>query len=52
MIDVRSANAGTYTFSASAIPEPATWLMLLLGFGGVGASMRASRYRRLRPTEA
>jgi hypothetical protein len=30
-------------WSASAVPEPATWAMMLLGFGAIGASMR--RYR-------
>jgi hypothetical protein len=28
------------TFSASAVPEPATWAMLLLGFGMIGFAMR------------
>lgn len=27
----------------SATPEPATWAMMLLGFGGVGAAMRMAR---------
>ena len=27
----------------SAVPEPATWAMMLIGFGAVGHSMRASR---------
>jgi hypothetical protein len=30
------------TFSA-AVPEPATWAMLLLGFGGLGAALRSKR---------
>lgn len=30
-----------------AVPEPSTWLMLLLGFGAIGASLR---YRRGRTT--
>ena len=30
---------------AGSVPEPATWAMMLLGFGGIGASMR--RQRRL-----
>ena len=31
--------------SAGAIPEPATWLMMILGFGGVGSMLRARRRR-------
>jgi hypothetical protein len=33
-----------------AVPEPATWAMMLLGFGAVGAVFRRSR--RLRPAAA
>ena len=29
----------------SAVPEPATWTMVLLGFAGIGAAMRLSRKR-------
>jgi hypothetical protein len=29
--------------AGAAVPEPATWAMMLLGFGGVGAAMRRSR---------
>ena len=28
---------------AAAVPEPATWAMMLLGFGGIGFSMRRQR---------
>jgi hypothetical protein len=28
---------------ATAVPEPATWAMMLLGFGAIGASMRRRR---------
>jgi hypothetical protein len=28
---------------AGPVPEPATWALMILGFGGVGASMRAKR---------
>lgn len=39
-----SAFAGTLTFAAqSAVPEPGTWAMMLLGFGAVGFSMRRKR---------
>jgi hypothetical protein len=27
-------------FSASAVPEPASWSLLLLGFGSIGRSLR------------
>ena len=27
----------------AAIPEPATWMMMLLGFGAVGAAVRRSK---------
>lgn len=27
-------------FSLSAVPEPATWAMMLIGFGGIGFAMR------------
>jgi hypothetical protein len=29
-----------------AVPEPATWALMLVGFGGVGAAMRRSRKRQ------
>jgi len=34
----------------SAIPEPAIWTMMLVGFGGLGAVMRSSRRERVRAT--
>ena len=30
----------------SAVPEPSTWAMMLVGFGGLGAALRASRRKR------
>jgi PEP-CTERM motif len=36
------SNAVLYT-SGGAVPEPATWAMMLLGFGGIGMAMRRSR---------
>ena len=35
--------SGTLTFSASDVPEAATWGMMLAGFGMVGAAMRRQR---------
>jgi hypothetical protein len=34
--------------SDMAVPEPATWAMMLLGFGGLGAALRRNRRRELR----
>ena len=36
----------TYTTGRSAVPEPATWAMMLVGFGGIGYAVR----RRSRAT--
>jgi hypothetical protein len=30
---------------ATAVPEPATWALMLLGFGGMGVAMRRNRRR-------
>jgi hypothetical protein len=32
--------AGTFRTGAGAIPEPASWAMMIIGFGGVGALLR------------
>ena len=32
--------AGHYSFQGGAAPEPAAWALMILGFGGVGASIR------------
>ena len=38
--------AATITFqSGGAVPEPATWAMMLLGFGGIGFAMRRRNQR-------
>ena len=31
----------------TAVPEPSTWAMMLLGFGGIGMAMKRSRRRKL-----
>ena len=39
-----------FTFNsavAAAVPEPATWAMMLFGFGAVGFSMRSARRRSI-----
>ena len=42
---IRLADAGGFTPApgAGAVPEPATWAMMLLGFFGLGATLRARR---------
>ncbi|QIK79100.1 PEP-CTERM sorting domain-containing protein [Sphingomonas piscis] len=40
--DANSLETDNYGVIAS-VPEPATWGMMLLGFGGIGAAMRRSR---------
>jgi PEP-CTERM motif len=53
-----SNNIGTglvTTFETSAIgavPEPATWAMLILGFGVIGGAMRSARRQSVRVTYA
>lgn len=37
---------GLQTSTAGAVPEPATWAMMLLGFGFVGGAMRAAKRRQ------
>jgi hypothetical protein len=42
------SNAALYTTgSAPAVPEPATWAMMLMGFGAAGYAMRKRRRPRL-----
>jgi hypothetical protein len=40
--------SGNAAFAIAAVPEPATWGLMLLGFGGIGLTMR----RRRRPVLA
>jgi hypothetical protein len=44
------AYAGTLSFSQAiaSVPEPASWALMILGFGGVGASLRINHRRTLR----
>ena len=45
-------NGGVFldNISISAVPEPSTWAMLLLGFGAIGWAMRSNRRRLIART--
>jgi hypothetical protein len=38
--------AGSLAPTAAAVPEPATWAMMLIGFGFVGGAMRSAKRRQ------
>ncbi len=41
----RLSTASIYAQFANTVPEPATWAMMLIGFGMMGASLRYGRRR-------
>jgi len=41
--DVLGTYAGNFNFAVAPVPEPATWAMMLLGFGAMGFSLRRRR---------
>ena len=42
-LDVSGFSSGVIIPPGNEVPEPATWAMMLLGFGGIGYSMRRRR---------
>lgn len=43
LANVAGGEAGILTISTAAVPEPATWAMLVLGFGALGIAVRRSK---------
>ena len=37
----------SYNFASSAVPEPATWALFIVGFGAMGGMLRAARRKAL-----
>jgi hypothetical protein len=42
-----SGNSFEFDNIAASVPEPSTWAMMLVGFGGLGAAMRSSRRKQV-----
>jgi hypothetical protein len=50
-LDSFSANGGgNFAFEKNSVPEPATWALMIIGFGGVGALLRGNRRRAIATT--
>ncbi len=45
----RTVNA-TFNYTTAAVPEPATWALMILGMGAVGFAMRRSRKSKVATT--
>jgi hypothetical protein len=43
IVDFRQLRLGGVQTTMNAVPEPGTWAMMLLGFGGMGVAMRRRR---------
>jgi hypothetical protein len=47
-----SSNAFEFDKLAGGVPEPASWALMILGFGGAGAALRGQRRRQASATTA
>jgi hypothetical protein len=45
-----ASSVADFGFQISAVPEPATWGMMLVGFGALGFAMRSGRRQRMAAT--
>ena len=50
--NVLGTYSGNFNFAVAPVPEPATWAMMLLGFAGIGLTMRKGRRSRALPQVA
>lgn len=41
--NIMSDNVGGVSLSVAAVPEPASWMMMILGIGAIGGAMRRKR---------
>jgi hypothetical protein len=48
LANFRSLSGTVTAASAAAVPEPATWAMMLLGFGAIGVGMRSRTRQAVR----
>jgi hypothetical protein len=48
-VDVRGGPPSRLTLNFAAVPEPATWAMMLLGFAGIGLTVRRRQVSAFRP---
>jgi opacity protein-like surface antigen len=42
---IEGAHDITFSATAGAVPEPASWALMIMGFGGVGAMLRSGKRR-------
>ncbi len=50
--DCGSGDFGSFGFSGGVVPEPASWALLIIGFGAVGAMSRHRRHQQMLPASA
>ena len=48
-VDVRGGPPSRLSLNFTAVPEPATWAMMLIGFAGIGLTVRRRQTPLLRP---
>jgi phosphoglycolate phosphatase-like HAD superfamily hydrolase len=49
---IGSTTGDLFALTAGGVPEPATWGMMILGFGAIGGAMRTARFRASKSSAA